>query len=127
MEVIYKGRGSGSTWRGRDFTSATILTGFHGQKASNFCHDHTTISPRSGHDRASIVILELRRSSSARVESIPRQKACDRGSIAKFFHDVFAPSDGDPQIMIANNLGRLMHLKPFDLMPIGRSSGCHVV
>ena len=90
-------------------------------------HDRATIVPRSGHDRASIVILELRRSSSARVESIPWQKGCDRGSIAKFFHDVFAPSDGDPQIVIANNRGRLMHLKPFDSMPIGRSSGCHVV
>ena len=44
----------------------------------------------------------------------------------KLFHDVSAPSDGDLQIVIANNRGRMMHLKPFDLMPIGRSSGCHV-
>ena len=43
-----------------------------------------------------------------------------------FFHDVSAPSDGDPQIVILFNRGRLMHLKPFDLMPIERSSGCHV-
>ena len=44
----------------------------------------------------------------------------------KLFHDVSAPSDGDPQIVILFNRGRLMHLKPFDLMPIGRSLGCHV-
>ena len=44
----------------------------------------------------------------------------------KLFHDVSAPSDGDPQIVILFNRGRLMHLKPFDLMSIGRSLGCHV-
>ena len=77
-----KGRGSGSTWRGRGFNSATILTGFHSQKASNFCHDRSTIAPRSGHNRASIVILEIGRSPSDPIGSIPRQNLCDRGSIA---------------------------------------------
>ena len=86
----------------------------------------TTISARSGFDRASIVLLKLHRSSSARVGSIPRQNACDRDSIARFFLVVSAPSDGDPPILIANNRGRLMHLKPFDLMTINRFSGCHV-
>ena len=81
MTAFCKGHGSGSTWRGRGFDSATILTGFNGQTASNFCHDRTTIAPRLGHDRASIVILELRRSSSARVEYVPRWKTCDRSSI----------------------------------------------
>ena len=51
MEPICKGRGSGSNWRGHGFNSAPILTGFHGQKASNFCHDRTTIGPRSCVDR----------------------------------------------------------------------------
>ena len=119
-------RGSGCTWRRQGFNSAPILTVFRVQKASNVCHDRTTIAPRSGHDRASIVILELHRSSSARVGSIPRQNACDRRSIARFFHVVSAPSDGDPPIAIANNCGRLMHLKPFDLMTIDRFSGGHV-
>ena len=97
----------------------------------------TTISARSGFDQASIVLLKLHRSSSARVGSIPRQNACDRaaitarlrrdrGSIARFFLVVSAPSDGDPPIVIANNRGRVMHLKPFDLMTIDRFSGCHV-
>ena len=47
MEVICKGRGSGSTWQGRGFNSATILTGFNGQAASNFA----TIGPQSCVDR----------------------------------------------------------------------------
>ena len=89
VEAFCKGRGSGSTWRGRGFNSAMILTGFNGQTASNFCHD-----------RASIVILELRQSSSAQVGSIPRRKMCDRGSIPPrswgFFHALSAPSDDAP-------------------------------
>ena len=54
--------------------------------------------PRSHHDRASIVILDLGRPSSDLVEAIPRQKLHDRGSIAlrsrfdraaivEFFHE----------------------------------------
>ena len=116
--AVFKRRGGDSLGMGRGFNSAPILTGFHCQKASNFCHDRTTIAPRSGHDRPSIVILELFRSSSARVESIPRHKACDRGSIAaitarscrdrgsivKFFHNISAPSD-------ANHVSRPMSIR----------------
>ena len=72
MEAICKGRGSGSTWRGRGFNSATILTGFNGETASNFCHDRTTITPQSGHDRASIVILAIGQPPSDPIGSIPR-------------------------------------------------------
>ena len=36
------------------FKSASILTGFHGQKASNFHDFSTTIGPRSSHDRVTI-------------------------------------------------------------------------
>ena len=68
--AVFKRRGGDSLGIGHGFNSAPILTGFHGKKASNFCHDRTTIgprsrrdratiAPRSGHDRASIVILEL--------------------------------------------------------------------
>ena len=100
MEAICKGRGSGSTWRGRGFNSATILTGFKGQTASNFA----TIAPRSGHDRASIVILEIGRPPSDPVGSIPRRKLCNHGSIApqsrldrtsivEFFLDFSLPGD----------------------------------
>ena len=39
-------------------------------------------APRSGHDWGSIVVLGLCRSSSDQVGAIPRQKRCDRGSIA---------------------------------------------
>ena len=63
------------------------------------------IGPRSGHNRATIVILELGRPSSNPVGVIPRQKLRDRSSIAprsrfdrtaivEFFHDTSAPSDG---------------------------------
>ena len=88
MEAICKGRGSGSTWRGRGFNSATILTGFSGASASiqlqilpRSHHDQATIAPRSGHDRALIVILELGRPPSDPVGSIPRRKLCDRAAI----------------------------------------------
>ena len=108
-----------------------------------------TIAPWSGHDRAAIgprscvdrdpgamsIIVGSSRidSTSEGVRSrldraaITARSHRDRGSIAKFFHNFSAPSDGDPRIVIANNRGRLMHLKPFDSMPIGRSSVCHVV
>ena len=94
----------------------------------------TTISARSGFDRASIVLLKLHRSASARAGSIPRHNVCDRGSIAprsrldraaitarsrrdrgsiaRFFLVISAPSDGDPPVLIANNRGRQMHLTP---------------
>ena len=84
-------------------------------------HDRAMIAPRSGH----LLILSDRFRDE--ICAIAARSRRDRGSIVKFFHDVSAPSDGDPQIVIANNRGRLMHLKPFDSMPIGRSSGCHVV
>ena len=63
------------------------------------------ILARSGHDRASIVILDLSRPPSDPVEVIPRRKLHDRGSIAsrsrfdptvivEFFHETSGPSDG---------------------------------
>ena len=81
MEAICTGDGSGSAWRGRGSTFATILTEFSGGFSPHFHNFSTMIGPRSGHDRASIAVLGLRRSSSDHVEAIPRQKACDRGSI----------------------------------------------
>ena len=81
MEAFCKGHGSGSTWRGRGFNSAMILTGFKGQKASNFCHDRTTIRPRSCVDRdlgaPSIVVGSSRIDSAA--EDV--RSRLDRGSI----------------------------------------------
>ena len=72
MEAICTGDGSGSTWRGRGSTFATILTEFSGGFSPHFHNFSTTIGPRSGHDRASIVVLGLRRSSLDHVEAIPR-------------------------------------------------------
>ena len=65
------------TWRRRGFNSATIWTGFSGGFSLNF----SSKAPRLGHDRASIMVLGLRRSSSAQVGEILWQKMCDRGSI----------------------------------------------
>ena len=104
MEAICTGDESGSTWRGRGSTFTTILTEFSGGFSPHFNnfsttigprsgHDRATIRPRSGHDQASIVVLGLRRSSSDHVEAIPRHKACDRGSIAKFFHRISVSSN----------------------------------
>ena len=80
--AVFKRRGGDSLGMGRGFNSAPIFDRISRSKSFQFLprshHDRATIAPRSGHDRASIVILELCRSSSARVESIPRQKACDR-------------------------------------------------
>ena len=55
IEAFCKGRGSGSTWRGRGFNSAMILTGFNGETASNFFHDRTMMGSRSRRDRATIM------------------------------------------------------------------------
>ena len=101
-------------------------------------HDRATIGLRSCVDRdpgaLSIIVGSSRIDSAvegvrSRLDraAITARSRRDRGSIAKFFHDVSAPSDGDLKIVIANNRGRLMHLKLFDSMSIGRSSGCHVV
>ena len=53
--AVFKRRGGDSLGMGRGFNSAPILTGFHGQKASNFCHDRAAIGARSRRDRATIV------------------------------------------------------------------------
>ena len=85
MEAICKGGRSGSTWRGRGSNFAMIFPEFSGGFSSHFHDFSTTIDhdrPRSGHDWGSIVVQGLRRSSSDQVGAIPRQKRCDRGSIA---------------------------------------------
>ena len=82
----------------RGFKSASILTGFHGRKVSSFHAFSSTIEPRSGHDRASIVVLGRRRSTLDQVEVFPLHKTCDRGSIAEFFHASAEPSDVDLKV-----------------------------
>ena len=93
----------------RGFKSASILTGFHGRKVSSFHAFSSTIEPRSGHDRASIVVLGRRRSTLDQVEVFPLHKTCDRGSIsprsrldrariAEFFHASSEPSDVDLKV-----------------------------
>ena len=105
-------RGGGFTWRGRSFRigleSATTLLQISLKGGHNFRHDR----PRSCHDRATI----RRRSCSrwarkCRLTIVDRfrNECCaiaarsrfDRTAIVEFFHDVFAPSDGDPPIVMA--------------------------
>ena len=74
VEAFCKGRGSGSTWRGCGFNSATNLTSISLQNEPRSWHDRATIGPRSGHDRALIVVLDLGRPPSSLVGMIPRQK-----------------------------------------------------
>ena len=65
-----------------------------------------TIGPRSRRDRATIVVLAVRRSPSDRLATITPRQPFDRGLIAprsrfdrtaivEFFHDRSAPSDVD--------------------------------
>ena len=82
MGAVFKRRGGASLGMGRGFSSATILTKFSGGFSSYFHDFSTTIGPRSGHDRGSIMVLKFRRSSSNQVGTIPPQKTYDRGSIA---------------------------------------------
>ena len=80
--AVFKRRGGDSLGMGRGFNSAPILTGFHGQKASNFCLDRTTIGPRScvnRDPRALSIIVGLGRVDSA-AEGV--RSRLDRGSIA---------------------------------------------
>ena len=115
VEVVSWLRGSDSVGIGRGFNSATIWTGFSGGFSVNF----TSKAPRLGHDRASIVVLGLRRSSSARMAAIPPRMLPNRGSIAprsrldrtaivEFFHNSSTPSDrssGDWRVTIARSRG----------------------
>ena len=74
-----------------------------------FGHDRATIGPRSRRDRATIVVLAVRRSPSDRLATITPRQPSDRGSIAprsrfdrtaivEFFHDRSAPSDVDLKV-----------------------------
>ena len=68
-----------------------------------------TIGPRSRRDRATIVVLAVRRSPFDRLATITPRQPSDRGSIAprsrfdrtaivEFFHDRSAPSDVDLKV-----------------------------
>ena len=72
----------------------------------HFSRDRAAIGPRSRHDRAMIVVLVVRRSTSARLAAIPPCKLPDCGSIAsrsrfdrtaivEFFHETSEPSHED--------------------------------
>ena len=62
--------------------SASISLPKPPQSATLFRLDQATITPRSGHDRASIVAWMLRRSSSARMAAIPPRSHDKISSIA---------------------------------------------
>ena len=71
--------GSNSLGMGRGLNSATNQLEFSFNFASMFATIFTTIAPRSGRDRALIVVLVVRRSPSFRLAMIPRQNLLDRG------------------------------------------------
>ena len=70
----------GADLLGDDVASGLALT--EPRFCFNFASKWPQFSPRSGHDRASIVVLVIRRSPSDQLETIPRQNLLDRGSIA---------------------------------------------
>ena len=105
-------RGGGFTWRGRSFRivleSSTTLLQISLKGGHNFRHDR----PRSRHDRATIGRRSCSRCSRKCGLTIVNQfhnECCaiaarsqfDRTAIVEFFHDMFAPSDGDPPIVMA--------------------------
>ena len=79
-------RGSDSLGMGRGLNSAMNQLEFGFNFASMFAPIFATIAPRSGRDRASIVVLLVRRSPSFRPAMIPRRKSprsrFDRAAIA---------------------------------------------
>ena len=92
MEAICKGGGSGSTWRGRGYNFATILTDFSGGFSSHFHDFNTTIGPRSGFDhgpRSPSIFVGSSRSDFAAegvrsrrdLGSIAARSDCDRGDL----------------------------------------------
>ena len=106
--------------RRRGFNSAKKQLGFGFKLASMFAMIFaaifTTIAPRSGSDRASIVVLVIRRSPSVRPATIPRRNLLDRGSIApqswfdraaivEFFHELPTPSDWNPTLQRSSQRG----------------------
>ena len=80
------------SWRHFQGASASILR----MNRHYFSHDRATIfatiAPRLGRDRASIMLLELRRSLAGPAPSSPRSRL-DRAAIVEFFHDRPSPSD----------------------------------
>ena len=82
VEALCKGHGSGSLGRDRSFgigyELATIFLQSSLKGGQDFRHDR----PRSGHDRASIMLQILQQLLFADRGLIPRRMVCDRGSIA---------------------------------------------
>ena len=108
-------RGSDSLGMGRGFNSATNQLEFCFNFATIFAPIIATIAPRSGHDRASIVVLVVRRSPSFRPATCPRRNLLDRGSIGPrsrfdraaivFFHELPTPSDVNPTLQRSSRRG----------------------
>ena len=106
-------RGSDSLGMDRGFNSATnqLEFGFNFASifATIFAAIFATIARRSGRDRASIVVLVLRRSladrletnpgrSHDRISSIAARSRLDRAANVEFFHDCPPSSDGNPTL-----------------------------
>ena len=113
-------RGSDSLGMGRGFNSAMnrleFCFNFASMFATIFAPIVATIAPRSGHDRASIVVLVVRRSPSFRPATCPRRNLLDRGSIAprsrfdraaivEFFLELPTPSDVNPTLQRSSRRG----------------------
>ena len=107
MVAIFKCCGGSSLSMSRGFNLAAILTKFSGEFGSSFHDFSTTIGPRSRRDRASIVprsgldrdpgaLSILVGSSGVDSAAACVRSRLDRAAIARFFHLVSSPSDGDP-------------------------------
>ena len=84
----WSGCGGGLIASRRRFLGRGSLLQFRNKSASisppiilHFSRDRATIGRRLGHDRATIVVLVIRRSTSARLAAIPPCQLPDRGSI----------------------------------------------
>ena len=119
--------GHGSWLQFRD-ESAWFQLQFRFTFATIFAAISATITPRSGRDRASIVVITLLRSPSVRPATIPRRTLLDCGSIAprsrfdqaaivEFFHTMQTPLDRNPTLHRSSRIGILLAVRSESYAP----------
>ena len=128
MGAVFKRRGGDSLGMGHGFKSATNWLDFSFNFASRLPRFSPRFSSRSGHDRASIVVLVLLQSPSIRPAMIPRRNLLDRGSIAprsrfdraaivEFFHMLPTSSDRNPTLHRSSQIGILLAIRSKSYAP----------
>ena len=119
--------GHGSWLQIRD-ESAWFQLQFRFTFATIFAAISATIAPRSGRDRASIVVLTLLRSPLVRPVTIPRRTLLDcssiaprsrfdRAAIVEFFHTLQTPLDRNPTLHRSSRIGIFLAVRSESYAP----------